>query len=382
MDDERLRAHAGALVTAHAGAPLPTPLHDLHLRFGGKMVAFAGYALPVQYGAGILAEHRHTRAEASLFDVSHLGQVIVHGDDPAGALERLVPGDLRALEAGRMRYTLLTNAQAGIRDDLMVVRGPDAWSLVINAGPKAADLAYLRAELGADRIEYLEDRALLALQGPAAAAVLARFAKGCERMPYLSAANFEILGADAFVTRSGYTGEDGFEISLAAEAATGVAEALLEAPEVAPAGLGARDSLRLEAGLCLYGHDLDEATTLVEAGLLWTVSKRRRAEGGYPGAETVQRELAQGPKRRRVGLRPRGRAPVREGAEIRSGDGRAIGHVTSGGFGPTVEGPVAMGYVETDFASVDTEVEILLRGQPQPAGIVKLPFVTTRYYKG
>jgi len=371
-------------VTAPAGAaaPLPTPLYDLHRQLGGKMVAFAGYALPIQYGAGILAEHRHTRMAASLFDVSHLGQVLVHGDDPARALEGLVPGDLLALPQGRMRYTLLTNADAGIRDDLMVVHGHDGWSLVINAGPKAADLAYLREHLGEDRVEFLEDRAMLALQGPAAAAVLSRFAGGCAQMPYLSAANFKIAGVDAFVTRSGYTGEDGFEISLPAGEAALVAAALLDAPDVAPAGLGARDSLRLEAGLCLYGHDLDATTTVVEAGLTWTISKRRRAEGGYPGAEIVRCELAEGVRRRRVGLVPDGRAPVREGAEVLGEDGRQIGRVTSGGFGPTVEGPVAMGYVETAFAAIDTKVQILLRGRPLAAKVVKLPFVSTHYYKG
>ena len=374
-------------MTAGSGAttadtPLPTPLYDLHHQLGGKMVPFAGYALPIQYGTGILAEHRHTRMAASLFDVSHLGQVCVHGDDPAAALEKLVPGDLLALPKGRMRYTLLTNAEAGIRDDLMVIHDHDGWSLVINAGPKAADLAYLGERLGEDRIEFLEDRAMLALQGPAAAAVLSRFARECASMPYLSAAHFDIAGVAAFVTRSGYTGEDGFEISVPAGDAALVAAALLDMPEVAPAGLGARDSLRLEAGLCLYGHDLDMTTTVVEAGLIWTLSKRRRAEGGYPGADIVQRELAEGPRRRRVGLVPDGRAPVREGADVLATDGRKIGHITSGGFGPTVEGPVAMGYVETSFAAIDTKVQILLRGRSLTAKIVKLPFVTTRYYKG
>ncbi len=369
-------------MTAKAADLLRTPLHALHLKVGGKMVAFAGFELPVQYETGILAEHRHTRNQASLFDVSHLGQVIVRGDDPARALERLVPGDLLTLAEGRMRYTLLTNEAAGILDDLMVIHGPEDWQIVINAGPKASDLAHLRAHLGPDRVTYLEGRALLALQGPRAASVLARFAEGCARMPYLSAETFSIAGADAFVTRSGYTGEDGFEISLAPDQAEGVAEALLGEPEVAPAGLGARDSLRLEAGLCLYGHDLDPATTVVEAGLTWTLSKRRRADGGYPGADIVKRELAEGASRRRVGLRPSGRAPVREGAEVRSVEGRKVGTVTSGGFGPTVEGPIAMGYVEAPFAAAGTEVEILLRGRALAARVAKLPFVATRYYKG
>ncbi|MEW5704515.1 MAG: glycine cleavage system aminomethyltransferase GcvT [Pseudomonadota bacterium] len=365
-----------------AGSPLRTPLHAFHLRHGGKMVAFAGYELPVQYAGGILAEHRHTRNAASLFDASHLGQVFVHGENQAEALERLVPGDLLALPEGRMRYTLFTNAGAGILDDLMVINTGNPWSLVINAGPKAADLRHLRAHLGEDKVEYLEDRALLALQGPAASAVLSRFARGCEGMPYLSARTFSIAGTEAFVTRSGYTGEDGYEIAVPGAAADALAEKLLEQPEVAPAGLGARDSLRLEAGLCLYGHDLDATTTVVEAGLAWTVSKRRRAEGGYPGAETVRRELAEGPRRKRVGLRPAGRSPVREGAAIVSGAGEKIGQVTSGGFGPTVEGPVAMGYVEASFATPGTAVGLELRGRTVEAAVTRLPFVPTRYHKG
>lgn len=372
----------GVIVTAKAKGLLRTPLYELHLKVGGKMTAFAGFELPVQYKTGILVEHRHTRDAASLFDVSHLGQVIVHGDDPAHALERLVPGDLLTLAEGRMRYTLLTNTAAGILDDLMVIHGREYWQLIINAGPKVSILAHLRAHLGPDKVTYLEDRALLALQGPSAASVLARFAKGCLRMPYLSAETFSINGADAFVTRSGYTGEDGFEISLAQDQAERVAEALLAEPEVFPAGLGARDSLRLEAGLCLYGHDLDVKTTMVEAGLTWTLSKRRRAEGGYPGSDIVKHELATGAARRRVGFRPSGRAPVREGAEVRSVKGRKIGIVTSGGFGPTVEGPVAMGYVEKPFAAEGTEVKILLRGRFIAARVTKLPFVATRYYKG
>ncbi|MCE2509800.1 MAG: glycine cleavage system aminomethyltransferase GcvT [Alphaproteobacteria bacterium] len=361
---------------------LRTPLYDLHRKLNGKMVDFAGFELPVQYEAGILTEHRHTRSKASLFDVSHLGQVVIGGDDPARALERLVPGDLVNLGEGRMRYTMFTNDTAGILDDLMIVNRGGDWLVIINAGPRVADLAHLRAHLGADRVAYHPDRALIALQGPAAATVLARFAADCARMPYLSSATLSIAGVEAFVMRSGYTGEDGFEISLLPDRAEAVAEALLAEPEVAPAGLGARDSLRLEAGLCLYGHDLDPATTVVEAGLTWTVSKRRRAEGGYPGAEIVARQLAEGPLRRRVGLLPEGRAPVREGAEILAPDGRKIGTITSGGFGPTVEGPVAMGYVETPFAAEGTEVQALLRGRPVAARIVKPPFVATRYYKG
>ncbi|HYU14152.1 MAG TPA: glycine cleavage system aminomethyltransferase GcvT, partial [Stellaceae bacterium] len=295
-------------------APLKhTPLYELHRARGARMVAFAGYEMPVQYPTGIISEHLHTRAQAGLFDVSHMGQIRLDGAAAARALEVLVPGDLQALAPGRMRYTLLLNEAGGILDDLMATRVPngagDGLMLVVNAARKDADFAHLAAHLNsAATIEPRFDRALLALQGPAAAIVLARHVAGVERMPFMSAAEVRLAGVPAFVTRSGYTGEDGFEISLAAGDAVAVAERLLAEPEVAPIGLGARDTLRLEAGLCLYGHDIDETTTPIEAGLAWTIGKRRRAEGGFAGAAAILRQLAEGPHRRRVGIRPDGRA--------------------------------------------------------------------------
>jgi aminomethyltransferase len=364
-------------------APLKrTPLDELHRARGARMVAFAGYEMPVQYPAGIIAEHRHTRAQAGLFDVSHMGQIRLHGAAAARALEALVPGDLQALAPGRMRYTLLLNEAGGILDDLMATRLDDGLMLVVNAARKDADFAYLAAHL--DRAVTIEPRfdcALLALQGPAAAAVLARHVAGISDMPFMSAAEVSLAGAQAFVTRSGYTGEDGFEISLPAGDAVAVAERLLAEPEVAPIGLGARDTLRLEAGLCLYGHDIDETTTPIEAGLAWTIGKRRREESGFPAAATVLRQLAEGPHRRRVGILPDGRAPAREGAAIVDPDDNPIGRVTSGGFGPTVGGPIAMGYVEAGQAAEGARLALVVRDVPRPAHVARLPFVPTRYYR-
>jgi aminomethyltransferase len=364
-------------------APLKrTALYELHRARGARMVAFAGYEMPVQYPAGIIAEHLHTRAQAGLFDVSHMGQIRLHGAGAARALEALVPGDLQALAPSRMRYTLLLNEAGGILDDLMATRIDDGLVLVVNAARKDADFAHLAANLDrAVTIEPRFDRALLALQGPMAAAVLARHVAGVERMPFMSAADLALGGVPASVTRSGYTGEDGFEISLAAADAVAVAERLLAEPEVAPVGLGARDTLRLEAGLCLYGHDIDETTTPIEAGLAWTIGKRRREEGGFAGAATVLRQLAEGPQRRRVGILPDGRAPAREGAAIVDPAGSAIGRVTSGGFGPSVGGPIAMGYVDAGHAAEDTALALVVRDVPRPARVVRLPFVPTRYYR-
>jgi aminomethyltransferase len=365
-------------------APLRrTPLFDLHRARGARMVGFAGYEMPVQYPPGIIAEHLHTRAQAGLFDVSHMGQIRLHGAVAAGALEALVPGDLQALAPQRMRYTLLLNEAGGILDDLMVTRLADGLMLVVNAARKEADLAHLRAHLDrAVTIEPRFERALLALQGPAAAAVLARFATGVDRMPFMSAAELSIAGASCVVTRSGYTGEDGFEIALAADHAVGVAERLLGEPEMAPIGLGARDTLRLEAGLCLYGHDIDETTTPIEAGLAWTIGKRRRAEAGFPGAATVLRQLAEGPARKRVGIRPDGRAPAREGTPVVDAAGDSIGQVTSGGFGPSVGAPIAMGYVDAAHSAEDIALAVVVRDVARPAHVARLPFVPTRYYRG
>jgi glycine cleavage system T protein (aminomethyltransferase) len=360
-----------------------TLLHDLHVRLGARMVGFAGYEMPVQYPTGIIAEHLHTRAQAGLFDVSHMGQIRLHGAKAAQALEALVPGDLQALAPGRMRYTLLLNDRGGILDDLMVTRLADGLMLVVNAACKEADLAHLQAHL--DRAVAIEphfERALLALQGPAAAAVLARLVVGVDRMSFMSADEVSLAGLQCFVTRSGYTGEDGFEIAVAAENAAALAERLLGQPEMAPIGLGARDTLRLEAGLCLYGHDIDETTTPIEAGLTWTMGKRRRADGDFPGADVILQQLAEGPARKRVGIRPDGRAPAREGTVILDQAGKEIGRVTSGGFGPTVGAPIAMGYVEAAHATEGSPLSLVVRDVPRPAHVAPLPFVPSRYYRG
>ena len=359
-----------------------TPLDALHRALGAKMVPFAGYAMPLQYATGILREHLHVRASAGLFDVSHMGQLRIMGDQRVAAIERLVPGDIAALKPGRVRYTMLTNDKAGILDDLMVAKRENELALVVNAATKEADIAHIAANLPQGVALALEpDRALLALQGPKAAAILARFIPGVDRLPFMAETAAEFAGARVTLTRSGYTGEDGFELSVPADRADAAARLLLDEPEVLPIGLGARDSLRLEAGLCLYGHDIDETTTLVEADLLWAYHKRRRAEGGFPGWDVVQRQLADGPTRKRVGILPDGKAPAREHTEVTDGTAR-IGEITSGGFGPSVGGPVAMGYVATRSAAPGTAVSLLVRGTPRPARIVKLPFVPPRYHRG
>jgi aminomethyltransferase len=346
------------------------------------MVPFAGYDMPLQYAAGILSEHLHTRRAAGLFDVSHMGQVRLAGDGAIAAIERLVPGDVAALPVGRVRYTMLTNAAGGILDDLMIARRPHELALVVNAGTKHADIAHIAAHLPAGvSLVHETERALLALQGPEAAAVLARHIPGIAQLSFMEEAEATLGGVTITLTRSGYTGEDGFELSIPASAAEQVARILLAEPEVLPIGLGARDSLRLEAGLCLYGHDIDETTTPIEAGLLWTISKRRRTEGGFPGDAIIQRQIADGPARRRVGILPDGRAPAREGAEIQGANGRPVGVVTSGGFGPSANRPVAMGYVESASAPVDTPLSLIVRGKPLAAKVAAMPFVPHRYAK-
>jgi glycine cleavage system T protein (aminomethyltransferase) len=367
-----------------AAAPLRhTPLHALHRSLGARMVPFAGYEMPLQYPTGILAEHRHTRAAAGLFDVSHMGQLRLAGGDPAAALETLVPGDICGLGPMRMRYTLLLDDKGGILDDLMATRLGDGLFLVVNAARRDADPALLHDRLDpAVAIERLDDRALLALQGPAAAAVLSRLADGIAQLPFMTAAEATLAGCSCLVTRSGYTGEDGFEISAPAAGAAALAERLLAAPEVKPVGLGARDSLRLEAGLCLWGHDIDATTTPVEADLAWTIGRRRRREGGFPGAAIIRHQLAEGTSRRRVGIRPDGRAPARDGTPIVDAAGRDVGRVTSGGFGPSVGGPIAMGYVETVRAGLGTALSLVVRGAGRPAQVAALPFVPHRYYRG
>ncbi len=370
-----------------AGADLKTtPLHSLHRELGARMVPFAGYDMPVQYPAGIIAEHKHTRAHAGLFDVSHMGQIRVTARDPAvavAALEALIPVDIAGLKDGRQRYGYFTDDEGGILDDLMVARSGDALLLVVNASCKDADFAHLRENLPAGvTATRLDDRALIALQGPDAVKVLSRHLPVVSTMRFMDARPFRLMEADCFVTRSGYTGEDGFELSLPAGDAERIARLLLAEPEVAPVGLGARDSLRLEAGLCLYGNDIDETTTPVEAGIEWAIGKRRREQGGFPGAKRIQAELANGPKRRRVGLRPEGRSPVRAHAPILDASGTAVGEVTSGGYGPSLEAAIAMGYVPSSLAAPGTAMAVDLRGKPVAATVAALPFVETHYHRG
>jgi aminomethyltransferase len=370
---------------------LKTPLHALHVELGARMAPFAGYDMPIQYPAGVLAEHLHTRKAAGLFDVSHMGQALIEGADHAavaGFLEQLCPADLLSLGPGRQRYTQLLNENGGIVDDLMVTRPPGAdgaLRLVVNAARKAVDFDLIRRRLPAGvRLTPLPDAALIALQGPLAAPTLARLApgEGLETMAFMSARPARIAEFETFVSRSGYTGEDGYEISLASSEAERFARLLLSQPGVAPIGLGARDSLRLEAGLCLYGHELDETVDPIEAALSWSIQKRRRVEGGFPGTKRIEDALAHGTERKRVGLRPDGRAPAREGAEIISADGAPIGAVTSGGFGPSVNGPIAMGYVKRAHAAAGTRVSLMVRDKPLSARVVALPFHPHAYYRG
>ncbi|MDN3274714.1 glycine cleavage system aminomethyltransferase GcvT [Frankia sp. RB7] len=368
-----------------------TPLHGLHVSLGGKMVPFAGYDMPVQYPAGVLKEHLHTRKLAGLFDVSHMGQIALRPksgkvDDAARALERLVPQDVLAIAPGRQRYAQFTNEDGGLQDDLMVANFGDHLFLVVNAACKAEDEAHLRANLSdACIIDSLADRALIALQGPKAETVLAKLCAEAPAMKFMDAGPHKVAGLACFVSRSGYTGEDGFEISVPAADAERLAKTLLENPDVMPIGLGARDSLRLEAGLCLYGHDIDTATTPVEAALEWSVQKSRRTggarAGGFPGAEKVLAHFDHGASRRRIGLRTEGRAPVREGALLfaHEAGGEPIGKVTSGGFGPSLNAPVAMGYVPTASSALDTKLFAEVRGQRLPLTVAAMPFVKNTY---
>ena len=366
-----------------------TPFYDLHLKLGAKMVGFAGFDMPVQYPLGVMQEHAHTRTKAGLFDVSHMGQVILRGtsyEAAASALERIIPMDVQGLQPGRQRYGLFTNPQGGIQDDLMFANRGDHIFMVVNAACADADIKYLRAMLEPDiSIKHLENRALLALQGPRAEAVLAEHHPAIRDMKFMDVETLPLAGAECWISRSGYTGEDGFEISVPTAAANDLAQALLAHQDVEFIGLGARDSLRLEAGLCLYGHDIDENTSPVDAGLSWAIQRARRAggarAGGFPGAERILDELTGGAEKKRVGLRPQGRAPMREGVLIfadETGD-TPIGAVTSGGFGPTVQGPVAMGYVPTEVATAQTIVFGEVRGKRLPVEIVSLPFTAANF---
>ena len=365
---------------------LQTPLHPLHQRLGARMAPFAGYDMPIQYKAGIVAEHLHARARAGLFDVSHMGQAFLDGEDAAAKLETLVPADIQGLAPGQVRYTQLLDVDGNILDDLMVTRRAasdgrtDRLLLVVNAACKAQDFALIARGLPDCKLTVLADRALLALQGPAAVDVLAK------RWPSVRAMTFMTFAfmpdADVFLTRSGYTGEDGFEISVPAGDALQFAEDLLADPDAMPIGLGARDSLRLEAGLCLYGHDIDTTTDPIAAGLAWSIGKRRREEGGFPGADRVRLALAHGPDRRRVGLLLEGRAVAREGADIHAPDGTLTGKVTSGGHSPSLNRPIAMGYVHPDHAKPGTPLHVMVRGKPIAAQVTKMPFVPHRYHRG
>jgi aminomethyltransferase len=358
---------------------LRTPLYALHVELGAKMVPFAGYEMPVQYPTGVLQEHLHTREKAGLFDVSHMGQAFLSGADPAKALERVTPADVVGLKEGMQRYGLLLNDQGTIKDDFMFTKlaGEADMYLVVNAGTKDGDYAYMAEKLrGAATITTRFDRALLALQGPMAGAVLERLSPGIDKLTFMKVVRADVAGCPAIVSRSGYTGEDGFEISIEGKDGESVARALLAESEVLPIGLGARDSLRLEAGLCLYGHDIDETVNPAEANLMWSIQKRRKTDRDFPAADKI---LDATPAKKRVGILPIGKAPAREHTPVADKTGRIIGEITSGGFGPSVNGPVAMGYVETAFAADGTEVDLIVRGKPMPARIAPMPFFPHRY---
>lgn len=364
-----------------------TPLHDLHVDLGARMVPFAGYAMPVHYPMGVLQEHLHTRAHAGLFDVSHMGQVIVRGADAARAFEALVPVAVDGLAEGRQRYAMFTGDAGGILDDLMLANRGDHLLVVVNAACKDADLAHMRAHLPGLGVELIADRALLALQGPEAEGALAALLPGVAAMRFMDVATHDWDGAALWIARSGYTGEDGFEISVPAARADALARALLARPGVAPIGLGARDSLRLEAGLCLYGSDIDTTTTPVEAGLSWAIQKARRRggarEGGFPGASVILQQLVDGAPRTRVGLLPEGRAPMRGGTRLfaDADSGTPVGHVTSGGFGPSLDRPIAMGYLPESLSAPGSRVYGEVRGKRLPAHVATLPFRAAGYRK-
>ena len=376
-----------------APALLKTPLHDLHVSLGARMVAFAGYSMPVQYPAGLMAEHLHTRTAAGLFDVSHMGQLRLVGSDAAAALESLIPVDVMDLAVGKQRYGLLLNDAGGIIDDLMFVNrdylhGGDLF-IIVNGACKAGDLAHIHQQIGIRcDVIAMPEMALLALQGPRAVDALQRLAPGIEKLVFMTGGRFSVAGCDCFLTRSGYTGEDGFEISVPALQAETLARALLAQPEVHPVGLGARNSLRLEAGLCLYGQDIDDASTPIEASLQWAIQKVRRAggarAGGFPGSEKILAQQAEPAKltRQRVGLLALERVPVREHTALQSPDGAPIGEVTSGLISPSLNQPIAMAYVQPDFSRPGTRVNAMVRGKAVPMVVTAMPFVPSRYHRG
>lgn len=378
---------ANAVAPAASITLLKTPLHALHVELGAKMVPFAGYEMPVNYPGGIIAEHKQCRESAALFDVSHMGQLRLIGDDAARALESLVPVDVVDLAVGKQRYAFFTNASGGILDDLMITRREGDLFVVVNAACKDADTRHLVTHIGHRcTVQPLPDRALLALQGPKAVDALRKLNPEVAKLTFMTGMSAHIAGADCFVTRSGYTGEDGFEISVPADHAVALARALLALPEVKPAGLGARDTLRLEAGLCLYGHDINETTTPIEAGLTWAIQKVRRPggarAGGYPGASVIESQLATGASIKRAGLLGLERVPVREGAVIVDAKGHKLGHVTSGTLSPTVNQPIAMAYLAANHALAHHEVYAEVRGKRQPMRVCPMPFTPHRYHRG
>ena len=382
-------------MSAPSDTLLTTPLNALHIELGARMVPFAGYSMPVQYPAGLMAEHHHTRTAAGLFDVSHMGQLRLVGPDAAAAFETLIPVDVIDLAVGKQRYGLLLNEDGGIIDDLMFFNmGNNEIFVIVNGACKVGDIAHIQAKIGTRcQVIPMPEMALLALQGPQAVTALSRLAPGVEKLVFMTGGNFTVNTGtqkiDVFLTRSGYTGEDGFEISVQASQADALARALLAQPEVKPIGLGARNSLRLEAGLCLYGNDIDTTTNPVEANLLWAMQKVRRAggarEGGFPGATKILALLADFTRagaRKRVGLIAQERIPVRDHTELQDGKGNKIGEVTSGLLGPTIDKPVAMGYVDVAFSPLGTQVVAIVRGKPVPMVVSAMPFVPTRYYRG
>ncbi len=377
----------GIFMTTPVGLKF-TPLHALHISLQAKMVPFAGYDMPVQYPTGVLTEHRHTRNAAGLFDISHMGQIVLRGDaNIHTTIEKIMPGEFQELIPGQIRYSFLLNEKGGVLDDLMVTRPASLDEqnqvfIIVNATCKDTDLAFIKKHLPNVKAEMLADRGLLALQGPKAAEVLARFCDAPNKLKFMQADKFEIptIGL-CFISRSGYTGEDGFEISVPAATVEKFARQLLDQPEILPIGLAARDSLRLEAGLCLYGHELDPTISPIEAALTWAIGKRRRVTDDFIGAAAIQEQLKTGVTRRRVGIKPEGRALARENTEILNSTGQKIGIVTSGGFGPTIDGPICMGYVETAYTKAGTTVSLLVRGNTLPAQIVSLPFVPHHYLK-
>ena len=356
-----------------------TVLYQLHLDYGAKMVAFAGYQMPLQYKKGIIHEHQHTRSSAGFFDISHMGQIIISGTNVAGELEKLCPGNITGLQTGQQRYTVFTNEQGGVIDDLIITCLGDKYMIIVNAACKEKDLAHLQAHLSTDcNLQELSSHSLFALQGPEAAAIMQTFSANAAELSFMTACSTEIRGIPCHISRSGYTGEDGFEISVADEDAVRLAELLLAQDSIEPVGLGARDSLRLEAGLCLFGHELAESITPVEAGLQWIIKGQR---SNYPGASIIQTQLQQGPKRKRVGVLPEGKAPVRAGSKIINAEGGVVGQITSGGYGPSVGHPIAMASIQSDEAYSGNKLFTNLRNRQVPLSISSLPFTPHRYYR-